>query len=57
MNLWNLAPAIQERILLHPPVSAAQDEVHERVLRRVAACLSWAKRWLNRFLNSTIKPL
>jgi hypothetical protein len=44
MNLRNLAPAIQEWILLHPPVSAAQGEVHERVLRRVATCLSWRQQ-------------
>jgi hypothetical protein len=44
MNLRNLAPAIQERILLHPPVSASQDEIHERALRRVTACLSWRQQ-------------
>jgi DNA invertase Pin-like site-specific DNA recombinase len=44
MQLRNLAPAIQERILLHAPVSAAGDDVHERVLRRVAACLSWRQQ-------------
>jgi hypothetical protein len=44
MQLRNLAPAIQERILLHVPVLAAGEEVHERELRRVAACLSWRQQ-------------
>ena len=42
MNLRNLAPAIQERILLHLPASGA--EVREGRLRRVAACLSWRRQ-------------
>jgi len=44
MQLRNLAPAIQERILLHVPVLAAGEEVHERELREVAACLSWRQQ-------------
>ena len=44
MQLRNLAPPIQERILLHPPVSGKREEVHERELRRVAACVSWREQ-------------
>ena len=44
MNLRNLAPAIQERILLHPPTSTSPARINENVLRRLTGCLHWRQQ-------------
>ena len=48
MNLMNLAPEIQEEILLMPPVFRGRDRMTERQLRRIALETNWtpqAKRF------------
>ena len=44
MNLLNLAPEIQEEILLLPPIHSGKDKVTERSLRVVTAEVDWAKQ-------------
>jgi len=44
MNLLNLAPDIQEEILLLPAVTHGDDPVRERGLRAMAAVLDWGKQ-------------
>ena len=44
MNLLNLAPDIQEAILLLPPVTHGQDPIYERQLRPIVAALDWRKQ-------------
>lgn len=41
MNLNHLAPDIQETLLLLPHVSEGRESVHEKGLRRIAACVNW----------------
>lgn len=41
MNLLNLAPEIQEEILLLPPIHSGKDKVTERSLRCVTAEIDW----------------
>ena len=50
MNLLNLAPDIQEAILVLPPVTNGQDPIYERQLRPIMAVLDWKKQrrmWAN----------
>lgn len=42
LNLLHLAPDIQERLLLLPPVTRGYDPLSERELRPIAAQLHWA---------------
>ncbi|TWT34973.1 hypothetical protein KOR42_53520 [Thalassoglobus neptunius] len=44
MNLLHLAPDIQEQLLFLPRVISGRDPVHERMLRPVAAEVSWTKQ-------------
>ena len=44
MNLLNLAPDIQEQLLLLPPRSAGRDEISERGLRQLVAIGSWGRQ-------------
>jgi hypothetical protein len=44
MNLLNLAPDIQEEILLLPKTMAGRDPVSERRLRRVTAMVRWDRQ-------------
>jgi hypothetical protein len=44
MNLLNLAPDIQEAILMLPVVASGRDPVTERQVRPVAAELDWGKQ-------------
>jgi hypothetical protein len=44
MNLLNLAPDIQEQILLFPPTTTGRDPVSERALRRVTAVVRWDRQ-------------
>jgi hypothetical protein len=44
MNLLHLAPDIQEELLFLPPVVDGHDPVHERMLRPIAAMLSWGEQ-------------
>ena len=41
MNLVHLAPDIQERVLLLPPVDRGKDRLTERNLRAVVAAMDW----------------
>jgi hypothetical protein len=48
MNLLNLAPDIQEALLLLPRVERGKDPITERELRPIAAVVEWGKqrrRW------------
>src|ERR1022692_3585226 len=48
MNLLNLAPDIQEAIILAAPTTAGRDAISERGLRRLTRVVSWAgqrRRW------------
>lgn len=45
MNMLNLAPDIQEQILLFPPTTTGRDPISEHALRRVTALVRW-DRWL-----------
>jgi hypothetical protein len=48
MNLLNLAPEIQEEILILPAIEAGRDPVNERDLRRLPGMMSWVQqveRW------------
>ena len=44
MNLLNLAPDIQEAILLLPPVEHGRDPLFEKDLRAIAAEPDWQKQ-------------
>jgi len=44
MNLLNLAPDIQEAILLMPATTKGRDTVSERGLRNVSAIMSWPRQ-------------
>jgi hypothetical protein len=44
MNLLNLAPDLQERVLFLTPVLAKQDEISERILRAVVDQPCWAQQ-------------
>lgn len=44
MNLNHLAPSIQEALLFLPAVECGRERVHERVLRPIAAEMSWARQ-------------
>lgn len=44
MNLLHLAADIQEEILFLPAVTSGRDPIHERMLRPVAAEISWDKQ-------------
>jgi hypothetical protein len=44
MNLLNLAPDIQEAILLLPPIARGRDRVKEWQVRPIAAEAAWAKQ-------------
>ena len=48
MNLLNLAPDIQEEILLLPPILSGKDKVTERSLRSISGEIDWSqqrKKW------------
>jgi hypothetical protein len=42
MNLLHLAPDIQENLLFLPPVTEGRAQIHERMLRPLAAEVCWA---------------
>ena len=44
MNLLNLAPDLQERLLFLEPVLVKRDEVSERILRAVVEEPCWARQ-------------
>jgi hypothetical protein len=44
MNLLNLAPDIQEEILVLPKTTTGRDPVSERGLRRVTALVRWDRQ-------------
>ena len=44
MNLLNLAPDLQERLLFLEPVLASRDEVSERILRSVVDEPCWTEQ-------------
>ena len=44
MNLMNLAPDIQEQLLFLPRVTNGRDPIHEKMLRPIAAQISWHKQ-------------
>ena len=44
MNLNHLAPDIQETLLMLPPVSQGREQIHERMLRPVAAEADWQRQ-------------
>lgn len=59
MNLLNLAPDIQETLLFLPRVINGRDPVHEKMLRPIAAELSWKEQrqnWATIKLKSGITP-
>jgi hypothetical protein len=48
MNLLNLAPDIQQAIILLPPTTAGRDSLSERGLRGLTSIVSWTgqrRRW------------
>lgn len=48
MNLLHLAPDIQEELLFLPPVLMGRSPLHEKMLRPIAAEVSWSRqrdRW------------
>lgn len=56
MNLNLLAPDIQETLLFLPPVAKGREPVHERMMRRVAACCNWSdqrRKWQQSVAIST----
>ncbi len=55
MNLRNLAPAIQEQILLQSSGSVAYEALNERLIRRVMQHLDWREqmRMLERIVSPT----
>jgi len=44
MNLLNLAPEIQEKLLLLPGTSSGRDSVCEREMREVCECMDWGQQ-------------
>ena len=44
MNLLNLAPDIQEKLLFLPRVTTGRDPIHEKMLRPLAAQISWRRQ-------------
>ena len=46
MNLLHLAPDIQEQLLFLPQVRNGRDLIHEKMLRPIAAELSWENQRL-----------
>ena len=44
MNLLHLAPDIQEAILFLPRTMTGRDPIHEKMLRPIAAEVSWRKQ-------------
>ena len=44
MNLLHLDARIQEELLLLPTVEAGRDPIHEKLLRPIAAEISWQKQ-------------
>ena len=44
MNLLNLAPDIQEAILLHPSTTHGRDPISERGLRELTAVVPWGRQ-------------
>ena len=44
MNLLHLAPDIQEELLFLSPAAAGKDEIHEKMLRPIAAEIDWNKQ-------------
>lgn len=44
MNLLNLAPDIQERLLLLPPTTLCRDRISERHLRGIAKLVDWSEQ-------------
>jgi len=48
MNLLYLAPDVQEHLLFLPPVTKGRAQIHEKMLRPIAAEGSWSRqraRW------------
>ena len=57
MNLHNLAPDIQEAILLLPRTLQGRDPIHLRQLQPIAAILDWQKQRLRwRSLGGVVGP-
>ena len=54
MNLLQLAPDIQERLLFLPPVVKGRDELNESALRKLSRYYDWAeqRQALERILSS-----
>ena len=44
MNLLNLAPDIQEAILLLPPTTSGRDPISERGVRKLTAIVLWSRQ-------------
>jgi hypothetical protein len=44
MNLLHLAPDIQEELLFLPCVMEGKEAIHEKLLRPIAAEVSWARQ-------------
>ena len=44
MNLLHLAPDIQEALLFLPRIMSGRDPIHEKMLRPIAAEVSWRKQ-------------
>lgn len=44
MNLLNLAPDIQEAILLLPPTTSGRDPISERGVRKLTAIVHWSRQ-------------
>lgn len=44
MNLLNLAPEIQERLLFLPGTSNGRDSLNERTMREVCALTGWVEQ-------------
>ena len=44
MNLRNLAPALQEHILLLPPGTMAENQIDEHALRRLSGWMDWRRQ-------------
>jgi len=54
MNLLNLAPDIQEALLLQPPTTSGRDPISERRLRKLTAIVYWTRQ---RKLLAPLAPL
>jgi len=57
MNLRQLAPALQERILWLSASSSAAGVVTERMVRRLTQCLDWREqiKMFERLCNSRVR--